>query len=100
MPTSTATWVPKGRVGHRAQRDHDDLGRQDEVGAHRALDLVLLERHQVDLRVGQRLVSSAWSASSSAFACRSLCASFSKPSKHRKAPPSISSGVISQGRRR
>jgi hypothetical protein len=27
----------------------------------------------------------------------SLCASFSTPSKHRKAPPIISSGVISQG---
>ena len=36
-----------------AERDRDDLGRQDEVGAHRALDLVLLERDQVDRRVGQ-----------------------------------------------
>jgi hypothetical protein len=30
--------------------------------------------------------------------CRNLCASFSKPSKHRKAPPTISSGVIGPGR--
>ena len=42
------------RVGDGAQRDDDDLGRQDEVGADRALDLVFLERHQVDRRVGQR----------------------------------------------
>ena len=43
-------------VGHGAQRDGDDLGREDEVGANRALDLVLLEGHQVDRRVGQRLL--------------------------------------------
>ena len=32
-----------------------------------------------------------------ALLCRNLCASFSKPSKQRKAPPIISSGVTAQG---
>ncbi len=52
-PTSTATWVAKRRVGHDAERDHDDLGGEDEVGAHRALDLRLLERDEVDRRIGE-----------------------------------------------
>jgi hypothetical protein len=29
-------------VRHRAERDYDDLGRENEVGAERALDLVML----------------------------------------------------------
>ena len=88
----------EGGVGHRAERDRDDLGREDEVGAHRALDLVLLERDQVDRRDRPApAASSAWCASSSAWLCRNLCASFSKPSKQRKAPPIISSGVTAQG---
>jgi hypothetical protein len=41
-------------VGHGAQADDDDLGGQDEIGAHRALDLVLLELLHVDLRIGDR----------------------------------------------
>ena len=44
----------EGRAGHRAQRDRDDLGRQHEVGADRALDPGLLESHRVHRRVGQR----------------------------------------------
>ena len=40
---------------------------------------------------------SSWCASSSWAACRKRWASFSAPSKHRKAPPSISSGVMAQG---
>ncbi|MEZ5459655.1 MAG: hypothetical protein R3E65_10250 [Steroidobacteraceae bacterium] len=38
-------------VADRAERDHDDLGRQDAVGAI-ALDLVFLQRHQIDGLVG------------------------------------------------
>jgi hypothetical protein len=30
----------QGRTGHRTQGDGDDLGREDEVGAHGILDLV------------------------------------------------------------
>jgi hypothetical protein len=38
-----------------AERDHDDLGRQDEVGADRALDLVALDVEQVGVgRHGRR----------------------------------------------
>ena len=37
------------------------------------------------------------SASSSSGLCSHLCASFSKPSKQRNAPPNINSGVINQG---
>jgi hypothetical protein len=33
----------------------DDLGREDEVGADRALDLVALEDDQVDAGIGQHL---------------------------------------------
>jgi hypothetical protein len=55
----------RGR-GHGAEGDHHDLGRQDEVGAHRALDLVLLEGDQVDVGVGQGLQRLAVLASSSA----------------------------------
>ena len=40
---------------------------------------------------------SAWLASSSSAPCSSLWASFSTPSKHRNAPPSMSSGVTSHG---
>ncbi|MNY11512.1 hypothetical protein D3C86_1445440 [compost metagenome] len=40
------------RFGHDAEGDGDDFRREDEVGADRALDLVLLERHQVDCRIG------------------------------------------------
>ncbi|KAG1079636.1 hypothetical protein G6F40_016223 [Rhizopus arrhizus] len=47
--------VGEGRGGHHAQGQHDDLGREDEVGADRALHLVLLPRHHVHLCVGQRL---------------------------------------------
>jgi hypothetical protein len=43
----------RGRDG--AQGDNDDFGGQDEVGAHRTLDLVVFQRHQVDRRVSQRL---------------------------------------------
>jgi hypothetical protein len=43
------------RAGHSAQRDGDDLARQDEVGPHRPPDLVALEGDQIDLRIGQRL---------------------------------------------
>jgi hypothetical protein len=39
--------------------------------------------------------SSAWCCSSSCGLCSHLCASFSTPSKQRKAPPIMSSGVIS-----
>ena len=41
--------------GHGAERDHDDLGGEDEVGADRALDLVLLERDHVDVRRHDRM---------------------------------------------
>jgi len=34
--------------GHGAERDHDDLGGQDEVGADRPLDLVPLQLEKVD----------------------------------------------------
>ena len=42
---------------------------------------------------------SAWLASCSLLLCRNLWASFSKPSKHRNAPPIMSSGVTAQGAR-
>ena len=42
-------------------------------------------------------VMAALSATCSSALCRKRCASFSKPSKHRKAPPTISKGVTSQG---
>ena len=45
---------PEILPGHGAQGDGDDLGREDEVGAHRALDLVLFHLRQVDGGVGQR----------------------------------------------
>jgi chromate transporter len=41
--------------GDGAERDHDDLGREDEVGAHRAFDLVALERDHVNAFVRERL---------------------------------------------
>ena len=40
---------------HRAQGNGDDFGRENEVGANRALDLVFLQGHQVYRRVLQRL---------------------------------------------
>ena len=43
------------RGGQGAQRDHHDLGRQHEVGAHRTLHLVLLEGHQIHRRIGHGL---------------------------------------------
>jgi len=42
-------------VGDGAQCDHDDLGRQDEVGAHRAGDLGALGGDQIDRGIGDRL---------------------------------------------
>ncbi|MOA22157.1 hypothetical protein D3C78_1426990 [compost metagenome] len=36
-------------------------------------------------------------ASSSSLLCKNLCASFSKPSKHRNAPPNINNGVTAHG---
>jgi hypothetical protein len=42
----------EGLALHGAQRDGDDFGREDEVGAHRALDLVLFHRDHVDRGVG------------------------------------------------
>ncbi len=42
------------RVGDDAERDHDDLRRQDEVGADRALDLLLLQRDEIDGGIGER----------------------------------------------
>ncbi|MCY1511155.1 hypothetical protein D9M68_455540 [compost metagenome] len=41
---------------HGAQCDGDDFRREDEVGAHRALDLVLLDRDHVDRGVGHGLL--------------------------------------------
>ncbi|KAG1242381.1 hypothetical protein G6F68_016216 [Rhizopus microsporus] len=38
---------------------------------------------------------SAWRSASSSDECRKRCASFSTPSKHRKAPPIIINGTIS-----
>ena len=38
-----------------AERDRDDLCRQDEIGAHRAFDLLALERDDVDRRIGHRV---------------------------------------------
>ena len=38
-------------AGHRAQRNGDDFRREDEVGSHGALDLVLLERQPLFLRL-------------------------------------------------
>ena len=43
----------QGGAGHTAQGDGDDLGREDEVGADGATDLVLLQRHQVHRWIGQ-----------------------------------------------
>ena len=43
-----------------------------------------------------RRISERW-ASSPALECSSLWASFSTPSKHRKAPPIIISGITAQG---
>ena len=39
----------------------------------------------------------AWCVLSSCFECRNLWAIFSKPSKQRKEPPAIMSGVMAQG---
>ena len=100
MPVSTATWVTNVALRHRPQRDDDDLGREDEVGAHGALDLVLLERHQVDRGVGERMHELGLVRLVLGLAVQdSLCAIFSTPSKQRKAPPIISSGVTAQGAR-
>jgi hypothetical protein len=79
MPTST----PPGSEAARrdgAQRDHDDLGRQDEVGADRALDLVLLEARpgRRSGRPAPRQLGAVRRPRS--WLCSSLCASFSKPS--------------------
>ncbi|MNI97994.1 hypothetical protein D3C73_1567500 [compost metagenome] len=43
------------RIGHDAKGDGDDFRRKNEVGADRALDLVLFERHQIDRRIRHRL---------------------------------------------
>jgi hypothetical protein len=43
------------RLGHEPERDHDDLGGQDEIRADRALDLLLLDRHEVDGGIGKAL---------------------------------------------
>ncbi|MNM86672.1 hypothetical protein D3C81_988320 [compost metagenome] len=50
-----ADLVDERRRGDHTQRQHDDFGREDEVGADRALHLVLLPRDHVHLRIGQRL---------------------------------------------
>ncbi|MNC54334.1 hypothetical protein D3C75_1038120 [compost metagenome] len=42
------------RSGNGAQGDCNDLCRENEVGANRALDLGLLEGHQIDVRVRYR----------------------------------------------
>ncbi len=43
------------------------------------------------------VTSSSCSACCSCLLCKNLWASFSKPSKHRNAPPTINSGVTAQG---
>ena len=43
------------RGRHGTQRDHDDLGRQHEVGADGAFHFILLERHHIDGGVGHGL---------------------------------------------
>jgi hypothetical protein len=50
----------------RPQRNDDDLGREDEVSAHGALDLVLLDRSQVAAGSVSACISSASCAASSA----------------------------------
>ncbi len=52
------------RRGDGSQGDDDDLGRQNEIGANSALDLVLLEGYKVDFRVSKRFLSCSFSSSS------------------------------------
>ena len=44
-----------GGSGHGAEGDDDDLGGEDEVGAHRALDLLALEGDHVHLLISHSL---------------------------------------------
>ena len=44
--------LPERRRGHGAQGNGDDLGREDEVGAHGTLDLVLFHGDEIDARIG------------------------------------------------
>ena len=53
-------------VRDRPQCNDDDLGREYEIGAHSALDLLLLDRDEVGFGVGERIISSASCAESSA----------------------------------
>jgi len=48
--------VREGGRLYRAQRDHDDLGGEDEIGANRAAYLVLLEGDHVDVGIEQRVL--------------------------------------------
>ncbi|MDT4856299.1 hypothetical protein FQZ97_906860 [compost metagenome] len=43
----------QGLAGHGAEADDDDFRRENEVGTHRALDLIALEGDQVDRGVDQ-----------------------------------------------
>ena len=88
----------ESRGGDRAQRDHDDLRRQDEVGADGALDLVASRRAtQVDVGIDAARRAASGDERLSSSRCTNACQIFSKPSKHRNRPPAISSGTMAQG---
>ena len=97
MPTSTATRWPS-EAAATVPRVITTIS-ADRMKSVRTAPLIFSFSKATRSTLGSASASSVsrCSASSSCFECRNLCASFSKPSKHRKAPPSISSGVISHG---
>ena len=71
-------------AGDDAQRDGDDLGRARSRSAPRRA-------------LSRSSTASAGASAASAAPAGAWCTSFSKPSKHRYRPPTISSGITAQG---
>ncbi|MCY1344920.1 hypothetical protein D9M69_309690 [compost metagenome] len=97
IPTSTATCLPKA-ASATVPRVITMISAERMKSVRIApliLSFSMATRSTAGLATAS--ASSAWCCSSSSALCSHLCASFSKPSKQRKAPPSISSGITAQG---
>ena len=73
------------------------ISAENEVGANRALDLVTLEGDEVDVGVGQRPEDFGAVGVVPRLGVQQLVGQLLNPSKHRKAPPIIISGITAQG---
>ena len=83
MAINTITWVLKEAAA--AEPSDSTMISADKIKSVRMAPLILAASSTTS-------VSVAWSSW-----CKNLCASFSTPSKHKNAPPTIINGVINQG---